>query len=38
MKQLDIFDLEHNDIEKMEDGSNLITKPMEVVMHESMMP
>lgn len=38
MKQLDIFDLEHNDIEKMEDGSNLISKPMEVVMHESMMP
>lgn len=38
MKQLDIFDLEHNDIEKMEDGSNLLTKPMEVVMHESMMP
>lgn len=38
MKQLDIFDLEHNDVEKMEDGSNLITKPMEVVMHESMMP
>ncbi len=38
MKQLDIFDLEHSDIEKMEDGSNLLTKPMEVVMHESMMP
>lgn len=38
MKQLDIFDLEHNEIEKMEDGSNLITKPMELVMHESMMP
>lgn len=38
MKQLDIFDLEHNDVEKMEDGSNLVTKPMEVVMHESMMP
>ncbi len=38
MKQLDIFDLEHNDIEKLEDGSNLITKPMETVMHESMMP
>lgn len=38
MKQLDIFDLEHNEIEKMEDGSNLLTKPMEVVMHESMMP
>lgn len=38
MKQMDIFDLEHNDIEKMEDGSNLISKPMEVVMHESMMP
>ncbi|MCH5159524.1 MAG: DNA topoisomerase 4 subunit A [Clostridiales bacterium] len=38
MKQLDIFDLEHNELEKMEDGSNLLTKPMEVVMHESMMP
>ena len=23
MKQVDIFDLEHSDIEKMEDGSNL---------------
>ena len=38
MKQVDIFDLEHSDIEKMEDGSNLLTKPMEIVMHESMMP
>lgn len=38
MKQLDIFDLEHSEIEKMEDGSNLLTKPMELVMHESMMP
>lgn len=38
MKQLDIFNLEHNEIEKMADGSNLITKPMEVVMHDSMMP
>lgn len=38
MKQENIFDLEHNEIEKMEDGSNLITKPMEAVMHESMMP
>lgn len=38
MKQLDIFDLEHSDVEKMEDGSNLLSKPMEVVMHESMMP
>lgn len=38
MKQMDIFDLEHSDIEKMEDGSNLLTKPMEIVMHESMMP
>ena len=37
MKQVDIFDLEHSDIEKMEDGSNLLTKPMEIVMHESMM-
>lgn len=37
-QQVDIFDLEHSDIEKMEDGSNLITKPMEEVMHESMMP
>ncbi len=37
-KQVDIFDLEHSDIVKMEDGSNLLTKPMEVVMHESMMP
>ncbi len=36
--QVDIFDLEHSDIEKMEDGSNLLTKPMEIVMHESMMP
>ena len=38
MKQMDIFDLENSDIVKMEDGSNLLTKPMEVVMHESMMP
>lgn len=38
MKQLDIFDLENSEIVKMEDGSNLLTKPMEVVMHESMMP
>ncbi len=38
MKQLDIFDLEHSDVEKMDDGSNLISKPMEIVMHESMMP
>ena len=38
MKQVDIFDLEHSEIEKMDDGSNLLTKPMEVVMHESMMP
>ena len=38
MKQLDIFDLEHSEVEKMEDGSKLITKPMELVMHESMMP
>ncbi len=37
-QQVDIFDLEHSDIVKMEDGSNLLTKPMEVVMHESMMP
>ncbi len=37
-QQVDIFDLEHNDVVKMEDGSNLVTKPMEVVMHESMMP
>ena len=38
MKQMDIFDLEHSEVEKMEDGSKLITKPMELVMHESMMP
>lgn len=38
MKQVDIFDLENSDVEKLDDGSNLITKPMEVVMHESMMP
>lgn len=38
MKQVDIFDLSHSDIEKLDDGSNLLTKPMEVVMHESMMP
>ena len=37
MKQVDIFNF-NNDIEKLEDGSNLLTKPMEVVMHESMMP
>ncbi len=37
-QQQDIFDLEHSEITKMEDGSNLLTKPMEVVMHESMMP
>ena len=30
--------MEHSEIVKMEDGSNLITKPMELVMHESMMP
>ncbi len=38
MKQVDIFDLKNGDIEKLDDGSNLLTKPMEVVMHESMMP
>lgn len=38
MKQVDIFDIENSDVEKMDDGSNLISKPMEVVMHESMMP
>ncbi len=38
MKQVDIFDISHSDIEKLDDGSNLLTKPMEVVMHESMMP
>lgn len=38
MKQVDVFDLENSDIEKLSDGSNLITKPMELVMHESMMP
>lgn len=38
MKQVDIFNLNNNDVEKLEDGSNLLTKPMEVVMHESMMP
>ncbi|MBQ8433797.1 MAG: DNA gyrase subunit A, partial [Clostridia bacterium] len=38
MKQVDIYNLNKNDIEKLEDGSNLLTKPMEVVMHESMMP
>ena len=38
MKQVDIFGLNNGDVEKLEDGSNLLTKPMEVVMHESMMP
>ncbi len=38
MKQVDIFNLNNNDVEKLEDGSNLLTKSMEVVMHESMMP
>ena len=43
MKQENLDDLmkynERNaEIEKMEDGSNLITRPMETVMHESMMP
>ena len=39
MKQENIFDLaQRPEIEKMEDGSNLLTRPMEVVMHESMMP
>ena len=37
MKQSDIFQLP-KDIEKMDDGSNLLVKPMEVVMRESMMP
>ena len=37
MKQMDIFDIS-KDVEKLQDGSNLITKPMETVMHESMMP
>lgn len=38
MKQMDIFDLQNKDVEKLQDGSNLISKPMELVMHESMMP
>ncbi len=38
MKQVDIFDMQRHDIEKLDDGSNLLTKPMEVVMHESMLP
>ncbi len=38
MKQTDIFDSNHNDVEKMDDGSILLTKPMEVVMRDSMMP
>ncbi|MBR1955588.1 MAG: DNA gyrase subunit A, partial [Clostridia bacterium] len=38
MKQVDIFGLNNGDVEKLADGSNLLTKPMEVVMHESMMP
>ena len=38
MKQTDIFGLTNVDVEKLEDGSNLLTKPMEVVLHESMMP
>ena len=40
MKQTSIEDILRNDreIEKLEDGSNLLTRPMEVVMHESMMP
>ena len=37
MKQMDIFDIS-KDVENLQDGSNLITKPMETVMHESMMP
>ena len=40
MKQLDIFDLETNveEKEKLEDGSNLLVRAMEQVMHDSMMP
>ena len=38
MKQMDIFDLDKREVEKLEDGSNLITRPMEEVMHDSMMP
>ena len=38
MKQVDIFGFKNVDVEKLEDGSTLLTKPMEVVMHESMMP
>ncbi len=40
MKQLDIFDLETNieEKEKLADGSNLLVKAMEEVMHDSMMP
>jgi len=40
MKQLDIFDLESNveEKEKLADGSNLLVRAMESVMHDSMMP
>lgn len=37
MKQVDIFELD-KEVEKLPDGSTLIYRPMEQVMHESMMP
>ncbi|MCH5156358.1 MAG: DNA topoisomerase 4 subunit A [Clostridiales bacterium] len=39
-KQENLFDLANtrSEMEKMDDGSNLLTRPMEVVLHESMMP
>ncbi len=38
MKQSDIFETLQNETEKLADGSNLVTKNMEEVMHESMIP
>ncbi|MCM1043473.1 MAG: DNA topoisomerase 4 subunit A [Corallococcus sp.] len=38
MKQVDIFEIDGKETEKLEDGSNLITQCMEKVLHNSMLP
>ncbi len=38
MKQMDIFNVDNKEIERLADGSILLTRTMESVMHESMMP
>ena len=38
MKQMDIFNIDNKETERLADGSILLTRTMEEVMHESMMP